>query len=293
MNLKFISIKQTYCYSIVLFLLFLLSACGQRTEKILPYGDMGDKWELNEQFSDEFNADEIDLSKWTNDVNDWGPWSWRTDNVFQRDGYLNVQMVYEPHSSRDMEMFYKSGILKSLEPVQYGYFEARIKGCERFPGVCPAFWMKGSEGGLSSEVDFVETQQSPDFLNRIDFALHARDKVDGQTGWIRETRNWTAPWDPREDFHIYACEVTPDSIKWFVDGELMVETDNRHWHIPSYIMFSMGLRRPLFFKEMVADPEEPGGYSRIRLPNPETSSPEGFPTAMLVDYIRVFNKAEE
>ncbi|MGI9428067.1 MAG: family 16 glycosylhydrolase [Bythopirellula sp.] len=33
--------------------------------------------------------------------------------------------------------------------------------------------------------------------------------------------SWSAPWDPSNDYHIYACENTPEKIVWYIDGKLI------------------------------------------------------------------------
>lgn len=276
-------------YLILLFFIFTFTSCLETQQEPKPFGLPESGFTFLEDFSDEFNNPQIDLAKWEVDVAHWGPWSWSKENVFQQDGNLHIRMTYEPHHSRGMDMFYKSGIIRSRKAITYGYFEAKIKSCDRYPGVCPAFWMKGTVGNLSSEVDFVELQQSPEpgQLNRVDFCYHARVLIDGKPDWVRGCHNWYAPWDPRDDFHIYGCMVTEDSIKWFVDGELRAEMKNDHWHLPSYVMLSMGTRRPLHINI-----RDDSGVRIDRLPNPEESVPEGFPTDMIVEYVRVWSNAK-
>lgn len=123
----------------------------------------------------------------------WGDRAWTPDNVFQKDGVLHVRATYEPHTNKGERFFYKLGILQSLKKTTYGYFEARVKGCSKFPGLCPAFWLY-SHGKTEtdfnpkypkvtySEIDIFEIQQGvwhPEFKramgpNYIDLNLHTR-----------------------------------------------------------------------------------------------------------------------
>lgn len=243
-------------------------------------------WLIQDDLSDEFNASLLNDQKWDNDVGDWGPWSWEPYNAYVQDSLLHVRMEYNEHQRGGVDLYYKSGIVRSRTTAQYGYFEASIKGCSQFPGASPAFWMKGNVGREYSEIDFIEIQQSPDNgVKRIDMNLHARVvDSDGNENEYRPNSApelckhfWEAPWDPRDTFHIYACESRPDSIFWIIDGVVRAKEINKYWHLPQYVMLSMGLRPP-HVKWIDGD----------RFPVPEEATQNGFPTEMLVDYIRVW-----
>jgi beta-glucanase (GH16 family) len=268
-------------------LLLSSTSCGKKvSDDPEPYNMEGD-WIMVEELSDEFETDEVDIQKWDNDVSDWGVWSWEPENAYQKDGNLHIRMVYDPHERNNEQLFYKSGIIRSVEPITYGFFEAKIKGCPRFPGVCPAFWMIGSKDGLSSEIDFMEIQEVQNDIHQIDCNLHARIKENGEFICFRERRHWVAPWDPRDDFHLYACENTPDSIHWYIDGQKVLSAPNTHFHLPMYVIVSMGVRTPLLYYD-TPDPEHP--ESKRRYADAENSTPEGFPTEMIVDYVRVWKR---
>lgn len=275
------------------------------TEVFYPASDPDNTggWVLNEAMSDEFNAPSLDAAKWNNNVGDWGVWSWEPDLAYVNDSMLTIQMIQETHTRDGAEYYYKSGIVRIEETITYGYFETRIKGCDRFPGASPAFWLYSvglptptEEGGVQyCEIDVVEMQQSEwDFdLNEwegpevIDMNLHARVLQNGQLTWIRPggfpdiTRNkWHAPWDSRDDFHTYGVLSRPDSIIWYVDGVERGRKENLYWHQPMHITVSMGLRRP--FVRYIGDE---------RFPVPEETTTEGFPTEMYCDYVRVWEMA--
>lgn len=275
----------------ILFMLLMLAichgtalaapACQPASEK-----NSARKWKLVEAFSDEFNATKLDTHKWDNDVKSWGAWSWDKKNAYVNFGTLRIRTVYEPHTREGNKYFYTSGIIQSRQTIRYGYFEARVKGASKFPGVCPAFWIKGNEGRVNSEIDFMEIQEVEGNVRQIDCNLHARAMVNGQLEWVRPRRFWIAPWDPRDDFHLYGCEVTPEKIIWYIDGEKILEADNTYWHCPSYLMLSMGLRTPL--RRYSGEHAEGNTTS----PNAAASTPKGFPTEMQVDYVRVWEPVE-
>lgn len=274
---------------------------------VLPLHPGPNAWQLVSDLSDEFDASGVDTSKWFTTMKPWGDRAWTPENVIQKDGLLHVLATYEPHTNKGERFFYKLGILQSLKKTTYGLFEARVKGCSRFPGLCPAFWLYSNGKAASdfnprfpkvtySEIDIFEIQQGlwhPEFKqtvgsNYIDLNLHTRIiNAEGKEIWQRPNslpdvcrHGWEAPWNPADDYHIYGCENTPEKITWFIDGKPVAEARNLYWHLPMSVTFTMELRPPL-----IKWAGEEG-----RVPVPEASTPDGFPTEMLVDYVRVWQR---
>ncbi|XQW86832.1 family 16 glycosylhydrolase [Thalassotalea piscium] len=309
------------------FSLMLLSSCASTSQQpssftpLIESPTRGD-WQYVSQLSDEFNADKINLQKWTNDPNDWGPWSWDQKNTQVKDGNLNISLTYEEHTAKrwsghkekvDVNLFYKSGILRSHHYQTYGYYEVRMKGIPTFPGSSPAFWiyslneeintmgLKTSEEGKPtySEVDIVELQQSEwiegsykkyDGANVIDMNLHTRVIENGKEVWKRPgkypelTRNKIqADFDARDDFHVYGAEVSEEKVTWYIDGKKVAEKPNIYWHLPMHVTLSLGLRRP-----HVTYNNCPDGLARCAVP--EEATAKGYPSAMQVDWVRVYKK---
>lgn len=279
-------------------------------------------WSYVAALSDEFNEEHINLEKWENDIRDWGPWSWETDNTWLDDGNLNINIRYEKHRVKrwnkkrkkvEVDLFYKSGIIRSHNHQIYGYYEARIKGLPTFPAASPAFWiysldeevkkmgLKGSKEGQPtySEVDIVELQQSEwihgthkqfDGPNVIDMNLHTRVIENGREVWKRPGRypkltknKIVADFDVRDDFHVYGAHVSEEKIVWYVDGVKVAEKDNLYWHLPMRVTLSLGLRHP-----HVTYHNCPSDLERCPVPNNATS--ENFPSAMQVDWVRVYSE---
>lgn len=292
--------KSTLCSLTTLLLLASAHADPVLPNPSAPLGQTG-QWEARPAFSDEFDGAEIDARKWTTKVASWGPWTWEEKNAVQQDGKLILSMTHEPHTRKNgQSLSYKSGIFRSKLKRTYGYYEARIKGCSLFPGACPAFWIysdgKATTGEVRyCEIDFVELQMNElnretnvrDSVHVIDMNLHLRlaDK-DGNVRWVRPGTDpalcknaWTAPWDPREDFHVYGCDVTPEAIVWYIDGKEVARKPNQYWHLPMNLTLSLGLRHPHI-----------GWVGQEMKPQPKAATAEGFPTSMEVDYVRVWER---
>ncbi|MBU2912760.1 MULTISPECIES: kappa-carrageenase [Reichenbachiella] len=282
----------------LVFSLIVVIVGGLSVHAQSPASHTGMLWNVKPEHSDEF--DSFDANKWNSDLNDWGTWSWEPDLAYVKEGMLNIKMIQETHQRGGKEFYYKSGIVRQEQTITYGYFETRIKGCDRFPGASPAFWLYSvgqptptEEGGVQySEIDVVElTQREWDFETNdwegpevIDMNLHTRIIKDGQLTWIRPggypdiTRNkWHADFDPRDDYHTYGVLSRKDSIFWYVDGIERGRKENLYWHLPMYVTVSMGLRSP-FEKYVSGD----------RITAPEETTNEGFPTEMHCDYVRVW-----
>ncbi len=292
------------------FCVCLLAPVVSSADQPKPFGDVADvstsQWNFVDGQSDEFNADTVDLDKWNIDTKDFGPWSWEPRNVSQKGGSLHLQMAAEDHQRRGQQLHYTSGMARNEKTITYGYFEARIKGCSRYPGACPSFWLysigpqnrfAASDGQTVaySEIDVVELQQSEyDFdskkhfpVNRIDCNLHTVLIQDGKQVWQRPHNrpelcktHFDSTWDPREDYHVYAAKCTPDEIVWYIDGNEVGRKPNLYWHLPMHVTLSLGLRYPFVRYE---------GDERV--PASDKTTTDGFPTNMSVDYVRVWRLA--
>lgn len=269
----------------------------------------GQVWKIRWDRSDDFNGEEVDWRKWNKSPELFGAWTWDNENNCNvSDGRLSITMRREAKPDEGTGRRptpYKSGMLKSYATGTYGYYEVRMKGAPLFPGVCPSFWLYSpiddelvTSGEVRyCEIDIVELTQRGDRVpgnERIaDLNLHAilsngkaglqgRDWRRPNDPRYRETQanELTAPFDPRADFHTYGCDVTKATIAWFVDGKEIGRKKNEYWHRKMNVALSLGLRPPY-------SKYTPQGF----IPVAEQPS-EGFPTTMVVDYIRVWEPGE-
>jgi len=95
---------------------------------------------------------------------------------------------------------------------QYGYFEIRSK-MPNSRATWPAFWLCGAET-WPPEIDIYEYYGSKS-MKSFESCLHwgvDKTKSRGRSCWRHRL------FDLTEDFHVYACEWTPEYIKMYFDG---------------------------------------------------------------------------
>ncbi len=270
-----------------------------------------DEWILDESLSDQFDSG-LNNSKWNANPNDWGPWSWEPDNAYTEDNKLQLRIRYEEHTARGMDMYYKSGIVRSKDTISYGFYEAKIKGLPLYPTASPAFWLyslgddldkwglRGNEEGdvTYAEIDVVELLQGnwdPETKERfppevMDCNLHVAIIENGKNVRKRPRAfpemlktEYRAAWDPRDDYHTYGAEVNRDQIIFYIDGVKISEKENLYWHVPMRMTLSLGLRYP-----HVTYHNCPDGLWRC--PVPDAATQAGFPATMEVDWVRAYRK---
>lgn len=232
-----------------------------------PPGD----WRTVSKLSDEF--DSLDLTKWNTSVASWGNWSWTAANAEVRCGNLALTMSYDPHvrPATKQTINYRSGIAKSQpeHAIAFGYFEAKIKGASRWPGVCPAFWAWRHTDEYWTELDFVEMQENLNDANDIDFTAHLFPP--SVTQHVANSTHKHFDFDPRDEFHVYGHEWNKTLLTWWVDGVVVKQIPaGPHFEQghPMDVAVSFGLRQP------------------VRVAPNAT----GFPTTFLTDYVRVYQR---
>ena len=120
------------------------------------------------------------------------------------------------------KLYYNSGSVTSLEPILYGYFEARCK----YPvsrGSFPAFWLYGNSDGNSREIDIFEYSwifNGSYYWNENDSARQFNGGIwygtndptperYGDHGYV------IPPTDPDLlNYHTYGLEWSPKHVTW-------------------------------------------------------------------------------
>ncbi len=248
-----------------------------------PNEDLLKDYEL--VFSDEFNGNSLDSSKWNTS------YLWGTDliinseeqyyvdtlndpdfgfNPFTFDGNnLTINSIKTPPalSSKALNQPYLSGVITSYDAFKftYGYIETRAK-VTYGRGYWPAFWLLNAY--------YVDDKPEIDIMEFIgdnqDVVYHTYHYYDSN-GELRSTKSEPTPGiDYTSDFHTYAAEWRPGTIVFYVDGiEVHRVSDPKVSKQDMYVIANTAL----------------GGWWAG---SPDENTP--FPGKFTLDYIRVYQK---
>jgi beta-glucanase (GH16 family) len=248
------------------------------------------KWTL--VWSDEFNGADgsrPDPSKWVYDVGSerWGNnelecYTDRPENSVVRGGNLVIVARKENvKCAKGPDKNYTSARLTTFGRFSqtYGRFEARIK-IPRGQGMWPAFWMLGEDISkvgwpASGEIDIMEViGKDPSTAYG---SLHGPG-YNGNRGYRGEYR-LPGKVEFADNFHVFAIEWEPDVVRFYVDDDLYATQTTKRlppdgkWVFdhPFYIILNCAVGG-----------DWPG--------SPDATT--HFPQEMLVDYVRVYKRAE-
>jgi beta-glucanase (GH16 family) len=246
------------------------------------------EWKL--VWHDEFDGRRLDSSKWNvllrehskhNELQYYVP-----DEVNVANGMLRLRSRVRSYGS----MKYTSGRLDTkgkFAPI-YGRFEIRAK-LPSGRGLWPAHWLypqnrnwqmeylmsqavaEGKERLIPEERPWYSEIDIMEFLghepNIVYGTLHCYT-FDG----TKETSSgkWIGSTDFSKAFHIYALEWEPDSIRWYIDGQLIHATTTGIPHTPHYLILNTAIGGAW-----------PG--------NPDSTTT--FPQFHDIDFVRVYQKA--
>lgn len=188
-------------------------------------------WTFNPEFSDEFNGT-FDDEKWHRHNPTWlgrQPGFFSKENVTVEDGLLKLTARNE--SKGDPERGYKdftTAAVKSKKCVRYGYFEVRSKPMNS--KASSSFWFYDDDGERWTEIDVYEMSGAhPVHGELYHMNLHVMRTPETGTKHISEGSVWKAPYRFVDDFHRYGLLWTPEKICWYVDDQLVRESENRYW----------------------------------------------------------------
>jgi beta-glucanase (GH16 family) len=243
-------------------------------------------WKL--VWSDEFDEDSIDKSKWNFEIDGKGGGNgeeeYYTDlreNAHIDNGHLLITAIKDGLDADGKKHKFTSARMttKGKFSWKYGGFEARIK-MPTGRGVWPAFWMMPEDavyGGWASsgELDIVEEvgDKPSTAFGTIHYGgswpanVHTGDKFTLPSGTLAD------------DWHVYAVEWEQGVIRWYIDGQLY-QTQTQWYTKAAPFPAPFDQKFFIIFNFAV------GGAWPGR-PSPDTP----FPQTMDVDYVRVYQPA--
>jgi len=249
------------------------------------------QWEL--MWSDEFEGDAgtpIDSESWTCEIGGqgWGNqehqyYTNRVENV-SLDGEGSLAIVARQETLPESRCWYGTCqytsarcITENKVEFTYGRVEARIK-IPYGQGIWPAFWMLGADlrqvgWPNSGEIDIME---NVGFEPRT---VHGTVHGPSYSGGSGIGGAYSIDENFSNDYHVFAIDWDVDAIRWYVDGNL-------------YFTFTpddLGNRKWVFDKDFFILLNVAVGGIWPGYPDETTV----FPQTMLVDYVRVYQLAEE
>ncbi|MCA9304790.1 MAG: family 16 glycosylhydrolase [Phycisphaerales bacterium] len=250
------------------------------------------QWSL--VWEDEFEGNSLDTSFWSYQIGNgeaYGlPSGWGNNELqyyTNLSGNLSVSNGTLKITAREQSLGglpYTSARIrtKDLRDFTYGRFEGRMK-IPSTSGVWPAFWLLPTDspyGGWASsgEIDIMESVNQAD---RIYGTIHHG------APWPNNQQNGNTVQDGTDfsqDFHTYALEWEPDTLRWYIDGNLFHTVTSNNW----YSSVAPGNNRAPFdvpfhiLLNVAVGGNFPG--------NPNGSA--SYPQTLEVDYIRVYERVQ-
>ena len=196
------------------------------------------------------------------------------------DGAGNLAIVVRRVDRERREHFdgceYSSARLVSKDRAAFphGLVQARIQ-LPRGRGIWPAFWMLGQnidEVGWPhcGEIDVMEN------FGKDPTVVHGTVHGPGYSGAAGITASFRADPSLADDFHVYAVHREPNRIRWYLDRRLYATVTPDDLHGNPWVF-----DHEFYFLLNVAV----GGTFSV---DPDSSA--AFPQAMLVDYVRVYDR---
>jgi beta-glucanase (GH16 family) len=195
-------------------------------------------------WSDEFQGNELDLTKWQIGTAKRDDAQQTPDAVTVHNGRLRISTYSEDGINY-------TGFLKTKELFEttYGYFEAKIRFNDS-PGEWCAFWMNsgsngepvGNAGAAGAEIDIMEHRATDDagrdVRNQAPTTLH----WDGYGKFHKfATSTAVQPAGARPlqgDWHTYGLLWTPSGYTFFLDGSPKWNTAAGLSHRPEYLLLT-------------------------------------------------------
>ena len=238
-------------------------AVAQQKSSRLPEGTA---WEPYPPMSDEFNAIVLDTSKWHPVNPSWRgrpPVHFHEECISIKDGILKIA-AFDSHSSAKFNLpdtyTHVSGFIKSRKTARFGYFEIRAKLMNA--SLVSGFWLNRNSGEEWSEITIIEVpagiDKFKDVLNpnvHYFYGPHYKGTVNNH---LVEPSTISLGFNSTADFHVYGFEWSPSHLRWYIDGELVRESRNRHYFQP--LNMNINVESNPYFSAFPIDEQLPSVY---------------------------------
>jgi len=199
----------------------------------------GSVWKPIPELTDEFETKILDSKKWHDHDPGWKgrqPGYFSPNNVSVSNGMLHLTARLEdlPNLPPGYHTFTTAAV-KSKALVKYGYFEIKCRPMKA--KASSAFWFYASNKEEHTEIDVFEICGVGDKWKNV-YHMNAHVfHTPTEKEHFDKAGKWKAPFNFVDDYHVYALEWNKEVIKWWVDGKVVRELKNTHWHQPLYMDF--------------------------------------------------------
>ncbi|MGC9470890.1 MAG: family 16 glycosylhydrolase [Bacteroidales bacterium] len=236
-------------------------------------------------WSDEFDTEEIDHTKWVHETgaSGWGNEEWQNYtnglNTSLSGGTLKINVIKTGEGQQVGD--YTSSRINSRESFTYGQFEIMAKMPEyKGPGLWPAIWMlgksiqEGTPWPLCGEIDIMEyVSWNPDHVGS---AIHIESNNHAQGNAI--TSGHIPLPTAEEEFHVYGLIWTYNRLYFYIDHpDNTILTYRRP---AGHDQENWPFDRPFYFLFNVAVGGTYGGVEGV--------DDSIFPAVMEINYVRVY-----
>jgi beta-glucanase (GH16 family) len=223
------------------FTLLLMCACFASTVRAEP--PSGTEWQPIPELTDEFEGDALDANKWHDHNPGWKgrkPGLFLKRNVTVKDGKLRLTARAEDvEDAPDGYHSFTTAAVKSKALVRYGYFEIKCRPMDSIAS--SAFWFYYNTPQEWTEIDVFEIGgAAPEHEHVYHMNAHVFHSPTYQ-GTVKKHLSfpgkWPAPYRLADEEHVYALQWDENMLRWYVDGHVVRELDNTHWHQPLHLNF--------------------------------------------------------
>ncbi|MBI4891006.1 MAG: glycoside hydrolase family 16 protein [Acidobacteria bacterium] len=171
------------------------------------------------KWADEFDGSKLDATKWVyrTDSKHWS--TQKAENVALQKGSLVLLLKKEQAGDKQ---YAGAGVI-SRPVFRFGYYETRFRILAG-KGWHSSFWMMGHDGsggtGTKStalELDVIEN----DSINLNSYGVNLHKWVDPHVSYGHKN----VPVVNLGEFHVFGCEYTAGSVKYFLDGQVVQTVD--------------------------------------------------------------------
>jgi beta-glucanase (GH16 family) len=215
------------------------AAMVKRSNDNFPLSDQMNKggWKIDSQFSDEFETDHVNETRWYPNNPGWKgrqPTYFHGSNVSFDNGELVMKINQHGDEILPEGYTHSAAFIKSKQTVLYGYFESEAKLMDA-PWVS-GFWLTNVDKEWWTEIDIAENCPCVD-SNRHDINSNVHVfRSPPEHGDVKKhfssSKKYYHPDEIQKGYHVWGLEWNKDVIRFFIDGVMFREIENTHWHQP-------------------------------------------------------------